>query len=94
MAVTTKQKSEMTSYLNNGCDVMNYFAKFEKVLPHSKIIPSFVTIGSQIPELDPRGLFCPPPYKIGNQNTPYKLELKSKSGVTDCALKESLKCVE
>ena len=29
LAVATKQKSEMTSYLNNGHDVMNYFAKFE-----------------------------------------------------------------
>ena len=28
----TKRKSEMTSYLNNGYDVMNYFAKFEKFL--------------------------------------------------------------
>ena len=25
-----KGKSEITSYLNNGYDVMNYFAKFEK----------------------------------------------------------------
>ena len=30
---------------------MNYFAKFEKFLPHSIIIPSFMTIGSQMPEL-------------------------------------------
>ena len=30
LAGTTKQKSEMTSYLNNGYGVMNYFAKFEK----------------------------------------------------------------
>ena len=35
-----------------------------------------MTIESQMPELD-RGLFCPPPpYKIGCQNTPYKLGLK------------------
>ena len=53
-----KQQSEMTSYLNNGHDVMNYFAKFEKFLPHSIIIPSFMTIGSQMPELDG-------PYKLG-----------------------------
>ena len=33
-----------------------------------------MTVGSQMPELD-RGLFCPP-YKLGSQNTPYKLELK------------------
>ena len=64
----------MTSYLNNGYDIMNYFAKFETFLPHSIIIPSFMTIGSQMPELDwGRGLF--PPYKIGSQNTPYKLGL-------------------
>ena len=49
---------------------MNYFAKFKKFLPHSIIIP---TVGSQMPELD-RGAF--PPYKIGSQNTPYKLGLK------------------
>ena len=30
LAVATKWKSEMTSYLNNGYDVMNHFAKFEK----------------------------------------------------------------
>ena len=29
LAVAKMQKSEMTSYLNNGYDVMNYFAKFE-----------------------------------------------------------------
>ena len=52
MAVSTKRKSEMTSYLNNGYDVMNYFAKFEKFLPHSIIISSFMTVGSQMPELD------------------------------------------
>ena len=34
-----------------------------------------MTIGSQMPELD-RGLFCPLPYKIGSQNTLYKLGLK------------------
>ena len=52
LAVATKRKSEMTSYLNNAYDVMNYFAKFEKFLPHSIIIPSFMTVGSQMPELD------------------------------------------
>ena len=36
---------------------------------------SFMAIRSQMAELD-RGLFClPPPYKIGCQNTPYKLGL-------------------
>ena len=76
MAVATKRKSEMTSYLNNGYEVMNYFAKFEKFLPHSITIPSFMTIGSQMPELDRGGFFARPPYKIGRQNTPYKLGLK------------------
>ena len=73
----TKRKPEMTSYLNNGPDVMNFFAKFETFLPHSIIIPSFMTVRSQMPELD-EGAFLPPPpqYKIGSQNTPYKLELK------------------
>ena len=66
----------MTSYLDNGYEVMKYFDKFEKFIPHSIIIPSFMTIGSQMPELD-RGAFLPPsPYKIGSQNTPYKLVLK------------------
>ena len=35
-----------------------------------------MTFGSQMPELD-RGAFAPPPpYKIGSQNTPYKLGLR------------------
>ena len=38
--------------LDDGYDVMKYFAKFEKFIPHSIIIPSFMTIGSQMPELD------------------------------------------
>ena len=41
----------MTSYLNNGYDVINYFAIFEKFLPYSIIVPSFMTAGSQMPEL-------------------------------------------
>ena len=68
----------MTSYLNNGYHVMNYFAKFEKFMPHSIIIPSFMTIGSQMPKLDlgrGGGGFFALPYKIGSQNTPYKLGL-------------------
>ena len=44
----------MTSYLNNDYDVMNYFAKYEKFLPYSITIPSFMTVGSQMPELDRR----------------------------------------
>ena len=48
----------MTSYLNSGYDVMDYFANFEKFLPHSIIIPSSMTVGSQMSELY-RGLFCP-----------------------------------
>ena len=59
-AVATKERSEMTSYLNNGYDVMNYFAKFENRLSHSIIIPSFMTVGSQMSELD-MGAFLPPP---------------------------------
>ena len=55
---------------------MNYFDKFEKLLPHGIILPSFMTVGSQMPELDWGG-FLPPPrsYKLGSQNTPYKLGL-------------------
>ena len=50
LAVATKRKSELTSYLNNGYDVMNNFAKFEKFLAHSTIIPTFMIVGSQMPE--------------------------------------------
>ena len=53
----------MMSYLNNGYDVMNYFAKFEKFLSHSIIIRSFITVGSQMPELD-MGAFLPPSPQI------------------------------
>ena len=75
LVVSTQGKPEMTLYLNSGNDVMNCFAKFEKFLPHSIIILSFMSVGSQMPELDGR-LFCRPlPYKIGSQNTPYKLRL-------------------
>ena len=56
---------------------MNYFAKFEKFIPHSISIPSFMTIGSQMPELDRGDFLSPPPYKIGSQNTPYKLGLSN-----------------
>ena len=67
----------MTSYLNIGYDVMNYFAKFEKFLPHRIIILSFMTVRSQMPELD-RGAFIH--FNSGSQNTPYKL------GLTNCGV--------
>ena len=54
----------MTSYLNNGYDIMDCFAKFEKFLPHSIIIPSFMSVRSQMPELDQGGGFLPPPPHI------------------------------
>ena len=41
---------------------MKYFAKFEKFIPHSIIILSFMTIGSQMPELDRGGAFLPSPH--------------------------------
>ena len=66
MAVTTKRKSEMMSYLNNDYDAMNDFAKFDKFLPHSIIMRSFMTVGSQMSEIDRGGAFCPP-YKLGSQ---------------------------
>ena len=35
-----------------------------------------MSVGSQMPELDRGGgAFLPPPYKMGSQNTPYKLGL-------------------
>ena len=56
---------------------MNSFAKFEKFLPHSIIIPRLLTVGSQMPELDQwEGFFCTP-YKLVSRNTPYKLGLPS-----------------
>ena len=76
----------MTSYLNNGFDVMNYFAKFEKFIPHSMIIPSFMAIGSQMPEFDRGAFLPPPPYKIGSQNTPYKLGLSQKMRTRMCII--------
>ena len=45
----------MVSYLNNGYDVMNFLAKFEKFFPHSNIIPSFMIVESQMPELNRGG---------------------------------------
>ena len=42
---------------------MNYFAKFEKFLPHRIIIPSFMIVESQMPELDwGEGAFLTPPH--------------------------------
>ena len=72
----TQWKSEMT-YLNNGYDVMNCFAKFKKFLPHAHgiTIPSFMCVESQMLKLDRELLFCPSSYKIGGQNTPCKLGL-------------------
>ena len=67
----------MTSYLNNGYDVMNYFAKFEQFIPHSIITPRFMTVGSQMPDLD-KGFLPPPKYKLGGQNTPYKIGLRPR----------------
>ena len=60
LALATKRMSEMMSDLTNGFDLMNYFAKFDKFLPHSIIMPSVVTVGSQMPELDK----SPPPPNI------------------------------
>ena len=69
----------MTSYLENGYDV-KCFAKFEKFILHSIIIPSFMTVGSQMPLLHGGGggAFLPP-YKTCTQNTPYKLGLSLAS---------------
>ena len=33
----------------------------KKILPYSMIIPSFMTVGSQMPELDQEGAFLSPP---------------------------------
>ena len=57
----------MTSYSKNGYDVMNCFAKFEKFLPHIILIPNFMTVEGQMPELD---LGRGGGKILGNQNTP------------------------
>ena len=79
LAVATQQKSEMTLYSNNGYDVINCCAKFEKFLTHFIIIPSFMSVGNKMPELD-REAFLPPPHKIGSQNPSYKLGLTFLGG--------------
>ena len=45
----------MMSYLNNGYDIMNYFAKLKKFLPHRIIVPIFMIVESLMPELDRGG---------------------------------------
>ena len=76
LAAVIQWKSEMTSHLNNGYDVMNCFAEFEKLLPHSIIMPSFRNIEGQMPGLNRRRGFLPPPpsYNFGSQNTPYNFK--------------------
>ena len=65
----------MTSILNDGFDVMNCFAKLGKFLPHSIIIKALCLSGVIYARvITGGGAFCPP-YKIGSQNTPYKLGL-------------------
>ena len=76
MAVATKRKLEMMSYLNSGYDVMNYFAKFEKIIPHSINYTKFYDCWKSNARIRPGGFFAPHPYKIGSQNTPYKLGLR------------------
>ena len=78
LAVATKRNSEMTSYLDNDYNIINYFPKFEKFLPHRITIPSFMIVGSQMPEI---GWLPPPPprYKLRNQNIPYKPVLTLKA---------------
>ena len=53
----------MTLYVNNGYDVINYFAKFEKFIPQGVIKPSFMIVGSPMPELDRGGGFFAPHIK-------------------------------
>ena len=62
LAVATEQKSEMTSYLNNGYDVINCFAKFEKFLPHNNNTKFYVCRKSNA-RVRPGGFLPPPPHK-------------------------------
>ena len=60
LVVATKRRSEMTSYLNNGYDVMNYFAKVEKfssriIINNAKFFDCQLDRGLPPP---------PPPYKL------------------------------
>ena len=56
-----RDKADVRNDYDYDYDVINYFAKFEKVLPHSIIIPSFMTVKCQMPELDREALPPPPP---------------------------------
>ena len=47
------------------------------------MIPSLITVGSQMTELDWGEGGLPPIYKIGSQNISYKLGLKSSDYVKD-----------
>ena len=62
----------MTSYLDNGYDVIKYFAKFEKFIPHNytKLYDYRKSNARVRPGV---GGFFAIPYKIGSQN---KLRLK------------------
>ena len=53
-----KAKVRNDIIFKNVYDVMNSLAKFEKFLPHSITITGFMTVGSQIPELDWAGFFA------------------------------------
>ena len=59
LAVTIRRMSEMTSYSNNGNDIMNCFAKFEKFLRHSILMLRFIS-ESRVPP--------PPSYILCCQN--------------------------
>ena len=71
----TQAKSEMTSYLNNGYDVTNCFAKFEYFLPHSNHTKFYDCPKSNGRVRAGGGILPPPPHKIDGQNIPYKLRL-------------------
>ena len=47
LAVATQGQSEMKSYLNNGYDLINRFAKFERFFSRSINIPSFMNVRGQ-----------------------------------------------
>ena len=81
LAVARQQKSEMTSYLNNGYDVINCCAKFEKFLPHIYNNTKFYVCRKSNARVRLGGGLLCPPHKIGSQNPPYKL------GLTFCGVK-------
>ena len=75
LTVVRKQRSERTSYLTNGYNVMNYFAKFEKFLSQYNYAKFYNCSKSNARVR--RGASLPLSYKLSSQNAPYKVVLNN-----------------